>query len=297
MEPRTYLLRNKTARASACRVAYLHTAFNQILNKTQKKSARIGKLCSSMLFALWHPGKKATHAPHSGRTRPDNPATAEAPFCAAHTAVAASASASALKKGFSGSETRCRMGGVRPHFASAALVLGTSLLLLPSCKKTSEKEREARAAQFTTSTKPAPNPQKEDLETLVRRDKSAPTTLHGGPKFELYSDYTGEDIRQVTGVSGRSLLLCFTAPWCPHSTRMRQSLQQLAKAEKGRVQVVEVNADAHPALAEQFGLNKVPTTVFYTEGVKLRTIEGAYTAESLQKFLHSLLSRTDEQQP
>lgn len=181
--------------------------------------------------------------------------------------------------------------------ATFAAALLTALLLLPACKKVSEKEKEARAAQFTTSTKPVPNPQKEDLETLVRRDKAAPTTLHGGPKFELYSEYAGEDIRQVTGVSGRSLLLCFTAPWCPHSTAMRKALQELARTEKGRVQVVEVNADAHPALAEQFGINKVPTTIFYTEGVKLRTIEGAYTAASVQKFLHSLLSRTDEQQP
>lgn len=175
--------------------------------------------------------------------------------------------------------------------------LGAGLLLLPACKKATEKEKEARAAQFTTSTKPAPNPHKEDLETLVRRDKSAPTSLSGAPKFELYSAYAGEDIRQVTGVSGRTLLLCFTAPWCPHSAKMRKALQKLALDEKSRVQVVEVDADAYPALAEQFGINKVPTTFFYTEGVKLRSVEGAYTAASVQKFLHALLSRTDEQQP
>lgn len=186
----------------------------------------------------------------------------------------------------------------RVRFSVTTLaVLLCSLLLLPACKKASEKEKEARAAQFTTSTKPAPNPHKEDLETLVRRDRTAPTELNGAPKFELYSTYAGEDIRQVTGVSGRTLLLCFTAPWCPHSNKMRRALQQLAKDEKGRVQVVEVNADAYPAVAEQFGLDKVPTTFFYTEGVKLRSISGAYTAASVQKFLHNLLSRTDEQQP
>lgn len=188
------------------------------------------------------------------------------------------------------------MPPVRFSVTTVAALL-CALLLLPACKKASEKEKEARAAQFTTSTKPAPNPHKEDLETLVRRDRTAPTELNGAPKFKLYSEYEGEDIRQVTGVSGRTLLLMFTAPWCPHSTNMRQALQQLARAEKGRVQVVEVNADAYPALAEQFGIDKVPTVFFYTEGVKLRSIFGAYTTESVQKFLHSLLSRTDEQQP
>ncbi len=182
------------------------------------------------------------------------------------------------------------MGGVKP---CSLLLLPVALCLLAGCGK-SEKERAARAEQFTTSTKPAPNPQREELETLIRQDTAAPTTLHGAPKFELYSEYKGEDIRQVTGVSGRSLLLCFTAPWCPHCTKMRRSLKRLAEAEQSRVQVVEVNADAYPALAEQFSVTKVPTTIFYTEGVRLRSIVGSYTSESLRKFLHNLLSRAED---
>jgi thioredoxin-like negative regulator of GroEL len=104
-------------------------------------------------------------------------------------------------------------------------------------------------------------------------------------------------MRQVTEVSGRTVLLCFTAPWCRHSRAMRQALRELAEQEKGGVQVVEIDADAYPAIANDYGLTKVPTTVFYTEGVKLRSIEGAYTAESLGRYLHALLTQeeTDEE--
>ena len=49
---------------------------------------------------------------------------------------------------------------------------------------------------------------------------------------------------------------------------MIRELQQLAKAEKGNVQVVDVNADAYPALAEHFQITKVPTTILYAEGVR-----------------------------
>lgn len=158
----------------------------------------------------------------------------------------------------------------------------------------SDEDKQARAeqaAQFTTSTKPAPNPQRESLGSLVRRNQNTPADLLGTPRFELYCEYKGEDIKQVTGVSGRSLLLSFSAPWCSHSTRMRQELQTLAQEEKGTVQVVEVNADEFPALAEEFGITKVPTTILYTEGVKLRTIEGAYSSGSLRNYLRSVLSQ------
>ncbi len=181
--------------------------------------------------------------------------------------------------------------GVKTRFHLLPCVL--LLSLLAGCGD-SDREKEEKAARFTTSTKPAPNPQRESLGSLVRRDLSAPSSLPGAPRYKLFSAYAGEDIRQVTGVSGRSLLLCFTAPWCPYSTRMRQELQQLAEAEKGNVQVVEVNADAYPVLAEEFHITRVPTTIFYTEGVRLRSVEGAYNARSLRNFLHNLLSQGEK---
>lgn len=186
------------------------------------------------------------------------------------------------------------MDNVHVKKTLASLVVMLSLPLLVVGCGDSDEEKQARAeqaAQFTTATKPAPNPQRESLGSLVRRNQSLPTDLVGAPRFELYSEYKGEDMRQVTGVSGRSLLLCFTAPWCAHSTRMRQELQSLAQGEKGTVQVIEINADEYPAVAEKFSITKVPTTILYTEGVKLRTIEGAYSSGSLRNYIRSVLSQ------
>ncbi len=170
------------------------------------------------------------------------------------------------------------------------------LLLLPllcvSCGE-SDQEKQERSSQFTTPTKPAPNPQRESIQSLIRTDKQVPTSLQGGRKFELYSVYEGQDMRQVTEVSGRTLLLCFTAPWCRHSTAMRNSLKELAEMEKGAIQVVEIDADTYPALANDYNLTKVPTTVFYTEGIKLRSIEGAFPADSLKRYLDALLTQEE----
>lgn len=189
---------------------------------------------------------------------------------------------------------RIFLGYIRGVKLVAGTVASLILSLLVTGCGDDTAERKARAEQFTTSTKPAPNPRRESLESLVRKDISAPTGLPGAPKFELYSEYSGEDIRQVTGVSGRSLMLCFTAPWCEYSAKMRRSLQDLARMEKGNVQVVEVNADAYPVLAEQFSVTRVPTTFLYVEGVRLRSIEGAYNAPSIQAYIRNVLSRGDK---
>ncbi len=177
-------------------------------------------------------------------------------------------------------------------FIPQLLLAALALPLLSSCGD-SDEEREERAAQFTTSTRPAPNPQRESLSSLVRTDRSAPTALPGGPRFKLYSEYEGEDIRQVTGVSGRTLLLCFTAPWCPKSNRMKKALEEFAQQEKGTVQVVVINADEYPLLARQYQLTKVPTTFLYTEGVRLRSLEGCRDVAGIADFLRKTLSQSN----
>ncbi len=178
------------------------------------------------------------------------------------------------------------------HQPVCLLLAALAAATLASCGD-SEEEREERASQFTTSAKPAPNPQFEALSSFIRNDRAPLDDQPGQRSFPLYSEYAGEDIRQVTGVSGRSLLLCFTAPWCPHCTRMKKALQELAQSEKGTLQVVVVNADDYPVLAEEYKLSRVPTTVLYTEGVKLRTIFGAYSAKSLTNYLRNVLSQTE----
>ena len=167
------------------------------------------------------------------------------------------------------------------------------LLLAAGCDDSSREEDRARAARFTTSTKPDPHPQRESLNDLIRKDHIDPGVRQGGPRFELYSEYKGEDIRQVTGVSGRKLLLVFTAPWCRHSANMRRALRELAESERGNVQVVEVNADEYSDLANRFGITAVPTTVLYTEGVKLRTFRGAYSTEVLRRYLRQVFAAED----
>lgn len=165
--------------------------------------------------------------------------------------------------------------------------------LLAGCDDSADDQQQAQAVGLATASRPAPNPQKESLSILASRQDEVPASLPTGPRFELFSRYSGQDIRQVTGVSGRTLWLCFTAPWCPHSKEMINELKIMAREEKGGVQIVQVDADAFPAIAEEFGITKVPTTILYTEGVKLRTIEGAYNAASLQRYLHLVLSRDD----
>ncbi len=181
------------------------------------------------------------------------------------------------------------MKALLPSLSTSSLLLA---LLMTSCEDSEKTHAErARIARFTTEVKPPPNPDKEDLDELIKEEFVAPTSHQDIPVFNPYSMYTGQNMHQLTGVSGRSLLLCFATDWCPHSSSMKESLQELAADGQGSIQVVVIDPDKYTKLAEEFGIEKVPITFLYVEGVRLRMIEGTYSSNSLQHYLTRILSK------
>lgn len=152
--------------------------------------------------------------------------------------------------------------------------------LLVSCGEDIDMEK----PNFTT--KDTTNIGELILENEIRKDATLTPEEAETPKYELYSEYKGEEIKQVTGVSGRKLVLVFATPeWCPHSRAMCNTLKELANEEKGNIQVVVVNPDTYPKLAEDFRITEVPTVFVYTEGLRLRSFTGAYEKEETIKKL------------
>ena len=75
------------------------------------------------------------------------------------------------------------------------------------------------------------------------------------------------------------------AGWLRLSRAMCNTLKELANEEKGNIQVVVVNPDTYPKLAEDFRITEVPTVFVYTEGLRLRSFTGAYEKEETIKKL------------
>ena len=61
--------------------------------------------------------------------------------------------------------------------------------------------------------------------------------------------------------SGRATVIDFWAPWCAPCRAVAPVLEDLAERWEGRVQVVKVNIDEEPALADAFKIRSIPTLV------------------------------------
>ncbi len=66
-------------------------------------------------------------------------------------------------------------------------------------------------------------------------------------------------------------------------------MDQLASEYAGRVKVVKLNTDDNPATASQYGIQSIPTLLFFKNGQQVNSLVGALPKAEIEKHLRSLV--------
>lgn len=77
------------------------------------------------------------------------------------------------------------------------------------------------------------------------------------------------------------ILLDFFASWCPPCRRFAPALEQLAHDLKGRAIVAKIDTDENPAMTATFGINALPTLVFFHGGRETARMVGIQPPEKI----------------
>jgi thioredoxin 1 len=110
----------------------------------------------------------------------------------------------------------------------------------------------------------------------------------------LFSCQVHADVKSLTTSNFSStikdtdlpVVVDFWAPWCPPCRDLAPIIEELAKKTSGKAIVAKVNIDDHPALAQQYGVQAIPTILFFERGTVKTQLRGVQSLDTLMSNLN-----------
>ena len=81
------------------------------------------------------------------------------------------------------------------------------------------------------------------------------------------------------------VLVDFWATWCGPCKMVGPIVAEIAEEYEGKVKVGKVNVDDEPALANMFGIQSIPTLIYFKDGQAVDTSVGYVPKEKILEMI------------
>ncbi|TCR67581.1 thioredoxin [Bosea sp. BK604] len=107
----------------------------------------------------------------------------------------------------------------------------------------------------------------------------------------LIKDTTTQGFRQdvVAESMNQPVLVDFWAPWCGPCKQLTPIIEKVVKEAGGKVKLVKMNIDEHPAIPGQLGIQSIPAVIAFQRGQPIDGFMGALPESQVKSFIEKLV--------
>ncbi|GAA2827959.1 thioredoxin [Aminobacter aminovorans] len=87
------------------------------------------------------------------------------------------------------------------------------------------------------------------------------------------------------------VLVDFWAPWCGPCKQLTPVIERVVQAAGGRVKLVKMNIDDHPAIAGQLGIQSIPAVIAFKNGQPVDGFMGAVPESQIRDFIDKIAGK------
>ncbi|MDE2126893.1 MAG: thioredoxin [Armatimonadetes bacterium] len=86
------------------------------------------------------------------------------------------------------------------------------------------------------------------------------------------------------------VMVDFWAIWCGPCKQIAPAVDDLATEYAGKLKVLKVNVDEEQEISERYGIQSIPTLLFFKDGKQVDRIMGAYPRRQIAAKIDSVLT-------
>ncbi|HWV82580.1 MAG TPA: thioredoxin [Hyphomicrobiaceae bacterium] len=119
--------------------------------------------------------------------------------------------------------------------------------------------------------------------------QNAPGTA--GPGGDVIKDTTTAGFMKdvIEASKAQPVIVDFWAPWCGPCKQLTPVLEKVVRGAGGKVRLVKINIDEHPAIAQQLRVQSIPTVYAFLDGRPVDGFAGAQPESQIKAFVDRLV--------
>nr|XP_048331810.1 thioredoxin Y1, chloroplastic [Ziziphus jujuba var. spinosa] len=117
---------------------------------------------------------------------------------------------------------------------------------------------------------------------------SAPSRPRILPLVEA-TKQTFSNLDDLLAKAEKPVLVDFYATWCGPCQFMVPILNEVNTKLKDKIQVVKIDTEKYPSIADKYRIEALPTFILFKDGVPYDRFEGAFTADKLIQRIEDAL--------